>query len=121
MKKILIVEDLEPLARVEEMICSMDGYDVRVAHSGEEGLATAAEFQPDLVLLDLVLSGDLDGEGFLAKLPNGQSGEVPKVLVVSGMVTDALAEQLRQTPGVDVLAKPFSLPELSRRIEALLY
>lgn len=120
MKRILIVEDLEPLAQVEEMIFSMNGYDVRVAHTGEEALVAAAEFHPDLVLLDLVLSGDLDGAQFLARLRSRRDGAQPKVLVVSGMVSDGVAADLRESIGADAMAKPFSIPDLSRRIEALL-
>src|SRR4029077_537304 len=61
MKKVLIIEDYYALADIESLLCTMEGYEVKVAKSGDEGLAAFVEFQPDLVLLDLMLPGDLSG------------------------------------------------------------
>ena len=60
-KKVLIIEDYYALADIESLLCTMEGYEVKVAKSGDEGLAVFGDFQPDLVLLDLMLPGDLSG------------------------------------------------------------
>ncbi len=54
-KKILIVEDEEYLSEMYKIRFKKEGYEVVVAHDGEEGVKLASEELPDLVLLDLVL------------------------------------------------------------------
>ena len=46
MKKVLIIEDYYALADIESLLCTMEGYEVKVAKSGDEGLAAFVEFQP---------------------------------------------------------------------------
>lgn len=55
MKKILIVEDEEYLSEMYKIRFKKEGYEVVIAHDGEEGVKLAGSEQPDLVLLDLVL------------------------------------------------------------------
>ncbi len=55
MKKVLIIEDEELMYSVLEKRLSREGYDVVVAHDGEEGLEMAQQEKPDLVLLDIVM------------------------------------------------------------------
>ena len=55
MARILVVEDNADLAAGIEYNLSLEGYEVRVADDGEEAIAAAREWQPDLVLLDLML------------------------------------------------------------------
>lgn len=59
--RLLIVEDDPETAEVLQAWLQLEGYDVRIAASGDEGLATAAHFDPHFVLLDMqlpVLQGD---------------------------------------------------------------
>lgn len=55
MAKILIVEDYSVLARMYQQKFTEDGHQVEAASNGEEGLAKAKTFQPDLVLLDIMM------------------------------------------------------------------
>ena len=60
-EKILVVEDEEAIQELIRYNLNKDGYDrVRCCESGEEALAAATEFAPDLILLDLMLPG-MDG------------------------------------------------------------
>ena len=54
-KKILLVEDEEIMVILLQKKLSQEGYDVEVARNGEEGLALAKKFLPDLVLMDIVM------------------------------------------------------------------
>lgn len=118
MKRILIVEDYYVLADVESLLCTMEGYDVRVARNGAEGLAVLKDFHPDLILLDIVLPGGMDGIDFLGQI--GETGEpVPRILVVSARLDDDTKAQL-DSRGVDTLAKPFKVSELASRMQAIL-
>ncbi len=53
--KVLIVDDNVDSAASFAMLCEIDGHDVRTAHDGAEGLASAREFGPDAVFLDISL------------------------------------------------------------------
>ena len=55
MFKILVVEDEEAILMGLQDNLELEGYSVEVARDGEEALVRAAKFQPDLVLLDLML------------------------------------------------------------------
>ena len=54
-KKILIVEDESFIAEMYKIKFESHGYEVAVAHDGEEGVQVASKFMPDLVLLDLMM------------------------------------------------------------------
>ncbi len=59
-KKILIVEDEESLLKLESILLTSKGYDVRGVTNGKEALDAIAEEKPDLVLLDIMLP-EIDG------------------------------------------------------------
>ena len=108
-KKILIIEDYYAVAGFESTLCTMEGYEVKVAKSGDEGLAMLDEFHPDLVLLDLMLPGDTNGNQVLEKM-----------LVVSALINPTTAPKLEALGNVETLAKPFKIKELATRIQSML-
>ena len=54
-KKVLLVEDEEIMINLLQKKLIQEGYDVRVAVNGEEGLAKMKEIKPDIVLLDIIM------------------------------------------------------------------
>jgi DNA-binding response OmpR family regulator len=115
MKKILVVEDYYALADIETLLCQMEGYEVKTAKTGEEGLELIDAYSPDLVILDLMLPGDLSGSQVLQRIrSNGQ--EEPKVLVVSALVNQTTTPELEKYPNVQALKKPFKVKELASRV-----
>jgi len=115
--RILVVEDERSLALGLRANLEVDGYDVSVAHSGEAGLAQAADRAPDLVILDLMLPG-IDGYEVLATL-RARGVDAP-VLILS-----AHAEEIDKVRGFragadDYVTKPFGVMELLLRVQALL-
>jgi DNA-binding response OmpR family regulator len=119
MKKVLIIEDYYALADIESLLCTMEGYEVKVAKSGDEGLAVFTEFRPDLVLLDLMLPGELSGSQVLERIRQNH-GENPKVLIVSALVNATTAPKLEAYGNVETLGKPFKIKELAARIQHML-
>ena len=119
MKKVLIIEDYYALADIESLLCTMEGYEVKVAKSGDEGLSLFSEFKPDLVLLDLMLPGELSGSQVLERI-RSEHGDLPKVLVVSALVNATTAPKLEAYGNVETLGKPFKIKELASRIQTLL-
>ena len=118
-RKVLIIEDYYALADIKSLLCTMEGHEVRVAKTGDEGLAAVADFHPDLVLLDLMLPGELTGTQVLERI-RADHGRDPKVLVVSALVNPATVPELEAYGDVRTLAKPFKIKELSGHIQAML-
>ena len=118
MKRIVVVEDYYALADMETLICQMEGYEVKTAKTGEEGLSLIESYKPDLVILDLMLPGELSGSQVLQKIRNdGQ--EDPKVLVVSALVNQTTTPELEKYTNVQALKKPFKVKELASRVRSM--
>ncbi len=118
MKRILVVEDYHALADIETLLCQMEGYDVKSAATGEEGLGLIDSYQPDLVILDLMLPGELSGTQVIDKI-RGDGREEPKVLVVSALVNQTTAPELEKYKNVQTLKKPFKVKELANRVRVM--
>ena len=65
--RLLVVDDDPPIADLVATVARYEGWEAVTANSGEEALSRAAEFRPDIVVLDLMLP-DLDGFGVLDRL-----------------------------------------------------
>jgi two-component system KDP operon response regulator KdpE len=114
--KILLIEDEERLAGYMQLWLEQVGYSCELCSSGPAGLKKAGEWQPDLVILDLALPG-LDGWEVCRRLREGS--QVPIIMVT------ARGEEMDRVRGLrmgadDYVVKPFSLPELVARVEAVL-
>jgi len=116
-KKILVVEDEAHLAEGLKLNLSLKGYDVRVAVDGVSALRKWKEYQPDLMVLDIMLP-ELDGLSVLRQIR--QEDERLPVLILSAR-GDSEDKIKGFSFGVDdYLAKPFNLEEFLLRVERLL-
>lgn len=117
MSRILVVEDERNLALGLRANLEVEGHEVAVAHSGEEGLEEAARCRPDLVILDLMLPG-IDGYGVLSAL-RARGLDVP-VLILSARAEEIDKVRGFRTGADDYVTKPFGVMELLLRVQALL-
>jgi DNA-binding response OmpR family regulator len=117
MKRILVVEDDGPIARVVKRGLEQAGFRVDVADDGENGLRLAATEPYDLVLLDVMLPG-LDGMQVCERLRNHRSTVPILMLTARGALDDKV--QGLEAGADDYLPKPFEFPELLARVRALL-
>lgn len=117
MRRILVVEDNAALAEGLRLNLAHDGYDVRLEATGEKGLGAARSWEPDLMVLDLMLPG-IEGIDVLRTLRD-EGRDVP-VLILSARGSEA--DRLRgfRHGADDYVVKPFSLPELLARVAAML-
>ncbi|MDQ3998082.1 MAG: response regulator transcription factor [Gemmatimonadota bacterium] len=117
MSRILIIEDERDLALGLRANLEIEGYEVSLAHEGEEGFRHAMRGAPDLVILDLMLP-DVDGYDVLRRMRQARL-EMPVLLLT------ARSEELDKVRGFrtgadDYVTKPFGVMELLVRIEAIL-
>lgn len=115
--EVLLVEDDQDVANFLIEALQEAGYTVEHASSGRDGLFSAASTPFDIIILDRLLPGGIDGLKILEIL-RGQNNHTP-VLLLSGL--GDVEEKIRglKAGGSDYLAKPFAISELLARIEAL--
>jgi DNA-binding response OmpR family regulator len=116
-ERILIVEDDASILRGVELNLSMEGYQVRTAQDGEEGLRIARAERPDLLLVDVMLPR-LGGLELIRELRK-EDADVP-ILVLSAKGQEADKVAGLALGADDYLVKPFGLKELLARIDAAL-
>ncbi len=117
MSRILIIEDNEDLAYGLCNNLEIEGYEVRTASTGRDGLREAADFSPDLILLDLMMP-EMDGFEVLESLRKDDDSTPVLILTARGEEMDKV-RGLRSGAD-DYVTKPFGLMELLARVEALL-
>ncbi len=113
--KILVVDDDRVNVRILRGILQTAGYVIAEAATGEEALAQCADFQPELVLLDVVLPG-IDGFATCRELFKRHGKATPPVIFITAKnATDDIVEGL-DAGGVDYVPKPFRQNEVLARI-----
>lgn len=115
-KRILVVEDDQALARVLTDNLTYSGFEVETVEGGDEVLAAARAFGPDLVLLDVMLPGT-SGFDLCGLIRAG--GRTPIIMLTA---RDQKADILRglEAGADDYITKPFDFDELKARLHALL-
>lgn len=118
-KRVLIVDDEPNILISLEFLMKREGYAVQVARDGEEGLALASAWRPDLVLLDVMMPRKSGFDVCQAIRADPQlAGMRIVMLTAKGRDTD-VAKGLAL--GADAyLTKPFSTQELARKVRTLL-
>jgi len=115
-RRVLVVEDEPMVAEVVERYLRRDGYAVRTARDGEAALRTVDEFEPDLIVLDVMLPV-LDGLEVCRRVR--ERSAIPVIMLTArGEETDKLIGL-----GIgadDYVTKPFSPRELVARVAAVL-
>ena len=116
--RILVVEDEHKIANAIKQGLERQSYAVDVAYDGDSGLAMATTEPYDLIILDRMLPGKVDGTGILMQLRK-DSNHVPVLLLTAKDKVLDRAEGLNLGAD-DYLVKPFAFVELIARVRALL-
>jgi two-component system response regulator AtoC len=106
---VLIIEDEATLAKNMEAYVAREGYEVRLAKSGEQGLEQIAEFKPDVVLTDYRLPG-INGLEVLSRIRRIDSQI--KLIMITGHGNVGVAVDAMEAGAYDYLSKPVILSEL---------
>jgi len=114
--RVLVIEDDPAIASLTQLQLENRGYQVNIAKDGGEGLRQAYAWQPDLVVLDIMMP-DMDGWTVCERLR--ELSDIPIIFVTAvGKETDIVRGL--EMGADDYLVKPFSPRELVARIEAVL-
>ncbi|MGA2295272.1 MAG: response regulator transcription factor [Acidimicrobiales bacterium] len=116
MTRILIVEDDQEIIKLLEKFLEGDGYEVTVAADLAGALMATSSLSPDLVLLDIVLGAE-DGRDVLREMR--LISDVP-IIFLTGRGLEAERIAGLKLGADDYIVKPFSLGEVSARIESVL-
>jgi DNA-binding response OmpR family regulator len=112
-KKILVIEDEYSINDALSFSLRREGYEVRSAYNGRDGLTRIKEFKPDLVLLDLML-GDIDGFDICKEV----SGSTYVIMLTAR--GDTIDRIVGLELGVDdYIVKPFEIKEVIARVKAV--
>jgi CheY-like chemotaxis protein len=116
-KRILIVEDEDSIVRVLQYALGDAGYQVAAAPTGQLALGEVQIREPDVILLDLYLRGDMNGPEFLAHYR--RSGGQAKVIAISGATrSDPMTQDLRVD---EFIGKPFDIESVVRSVRRFAY
>jgi two-component system response regulator VicR len=113
-KKILVVDDEKPISDIIKFNLIKEGYDIETAFDGEEALKKVYQFQPDLVLLDVMLP-KLDGFQVCRRIRESFNMPIIMLTAKEEEVDKVLGFELGAD---DYITKPFGMRELIARVKA---
>ena len=126
--KILIVDDDEDYCASTRALLESEGYEVREAASGREGLAAAESYKPDLIVLDIMMESPVEGYTVVQALKHRdeyvQVREIP-VLMVSAVQDDPtslfpMAGEVEMITPDAYLTKPLDIPKFLEYVRNML-
>jgi two-component system, OmpR family, response regulator len=115
--RVLVVDDEKSLTDLLQMALRYEGWSIRTAENGQQAVAAAREFRPDVIVLDVMLP-DIDGLKVLSRVrADGQ--DVPVLFLTA---KDSLDDRIAglTAGGDDYVTKPFSLEEVVARLRGLI-
>jgi DNA-binding response OmpR family regulator len=114
MKKILLVEDDMELNKAYGMILKQDKYDVRSAYNGEDALQILEDFNPNLILLDLIMPVK-SGLEFLEEY-SSKNRKLPKILIITNVENSNEITKALTFGGLKCVVKSHTTPQGLRKI-----
>ncbi|MBN2029014.1 response regulator [bacterium] len=105
-KKILVVDDVDTIARVYARFLERQGYDVQIAFNGEEALSVWEQFKPDLVISDIRMP---KMSGFELANALRQKNPKQKVILMTGYADEAEVLEQQKSHGFPFFTKPADL------------
>lgn len=119
LKRILYVEDEPDIQAVARIALEhVGGFELEICASGQEALERGAGFQPDLLLLDVMMPG-MDGVTTLQELRKLPGLQSTPAMFMTAKVQPSEVAQLRKQGAIDVIPKPFDPMTLSENIRSL--
>jgi CheY-like chemotaxis protein len=115
--RILVVEDQDDVAQLIEVVLKGEGYTVAIARDGAQGLMMSRDWQPDLILMDIMLPG-VDGGTLIARLR--QEPETADLPIIAMSASRTLRDRTPELEADALLSKPFDVDALLVQVQFLL-
>lgn len=119
-KKILIVDDLGDLRKLVRMTLEFGDYELHEADSGVRALELVKSTKPDLVVLDVMMPGELDGYQVCERIKQGEESKAIHVLLLTARGQESDLEKGKNVGADSYLVKPFSPLELIELVQKVL-
>lgn len=117
--RILVVEDEAIVAMgIKQKLEELGHQVVDIVYTGEDAVQTALETEPDLILVDIVLKGNMDGIEAAAKIRSQL--DIP-IIYLTAYSDEEVLKRARKTEPYGYIIKPFKKSELNANIEMALY
>lgn len=108
--RILCVEDSFEMQQMLNFILSRAGFEIVVASNGDEGVLNAKVFRPDLILMDVMLTGDTTGIDAITRIKADPAIEQTPIVVLSAYTDQTLVDSALSAGALTYLEKNI-LPE----------
>lgn len=119
--KVLVVDDEQEIVDLITRHLERDGrFEVRSVNDGFGAGMMVKEYQPDLIVLDCMLS-DINGKEICRRIRSDNNLEGVRIICISGTAQDAEVAEIKAAGADDFLRKPFDVETLSDRIAQLLH
>lgn len=120
MAKILMVDDDKMLIDLYKERLGLAGFEVEIARNGEEGLAKVHEFEPDLVLMDIMMP-KVNGYEALASIKSDPKTKDIPVIMLSALMRDSNKSKALEAGAEDFIIKSEVMPiDIIKKIVAIL-
>lgn len=117
-RKVLIVDDEPSIVVPLQFLMEQNGYEVKTAATGEEGIEALTTFRPDVVLLDIMLPG-MDGFEACQRIREIPEGQDARIIFLTAMGREMdIAKGMSLEPD-DYITKPFSNADVVARVRKL--
>jgi CheY-like chemotaxis protein len=120
MKKILIVDDQLEIRSLVEVTLETEDYEIFQAKSGEEAVEIARLQKPDLIIMDIMMPGDIDGLEATRNLKNDPETSNCRIVLLTAKGQQDDIEEGYSAGAEDYFVKPFSPLELIKKVEEVL-
>ena len=118
MKRILVVDDEKDIRKLLEETLKSKDYEILQAGTGEDALVISRKMRPDVILMDIMMPGDLNGIEATRMLKADVRTKQSKVIILTSSGT---LKEIAMSAGADAyFSKPFSPLELLRKIDEFL-
>ena len=120
MKKILIVDDQKEIRRLVDITLKVEDYQILQAESGEEAIEIVKAEKPDLIIMDIMMPGGIDGLEATRILKNDPETRECPVIMLTAKGQQADREKGFEAGADDYFAKPFSPLALIKKVAEIL-
>ena len=120
MKKILIVDDQMEVRRLVEITLRVEDYQILQAESGEKAIEIVKTEKPDLIIMDIMMPGGINGIEATRILKNDPETKDSTIIMLTAKGQEADRKKGFEAGADDYFIKPFSPLELIKKVEEVL-